>query len=492
MKKIKFIISIGFILLLGRMALFANPTFTFESGVNLASATVYQVTPISTGYRMFFSSIGYHIQSATSTDGITWGIENGVRLSTSSYSFEYSSITAFGMFNNSGISGGPYQAWYVGLSSSGQYSILTATSSDQLAWSKDETFTPIEFNSGLGYITSPRPYLLSSNDEMLYYVRDSAGGNTPGNRRAYRMISTDDGETFDSEVELAPNTTAYYIAISTLTDNRVRMHLCSPLSGETTASTLISMISSNDGYTFDAESEVSFSTTSASSSIMSFDVARATENYRWRSFMSMIVNPTTAPYVYSAMTLDPEFDNFSPAIVYQSDAAVPFTVQGEIFSLALAPTAILSKGGVPLSGVTVIRNSDINLTVNANTLNEDLGNYNLKIINDDGHSVTINNVLTIDYKPGFVALTDNLFRPLTGGKLTIAATIFTPGKLEAKMYTTDGKFVKELYNGNVPIGTKTFFWNGDTKNGNTVASGLYILWIKAPKLSEIKKVVVIK
>lgn len=490
MKKFNLIISIGFFLLFCRTALSANPSFTLESGVNLSSAAIYQVASISTGYRMFFSSTGYHVQSATSTDGTIWGIEDGIRFSTSSYSFESASITAFGMFDNSGIVGGPYQAWYVGLSTSGKYSILTATSTDQLTWTKDETFTPIQFNGGLGYVTSPRPYLLSSNDEMLYYVRDSAGGNTPGNRRVYRMISTDDGKTFGSETELASDTTAYHIAISTLTDDRVRMHLCAPLAGETTAAMLISMISSDDGYTFDSESEVSYSTISASSSIISFDVARATESYRWRAFMSMIVNPSTTPHVYSALTLAPEFDDFSPSVVYQDDAIVPFTVHGEIFSST--PTAKLSKGGITLPGMLVTRNSDINLTVSANTLNADLGNYDLEIINDDGHSVIISNVLKVDYKPGFVALTDNLFRPLKSGKLTIAVTSFTQGKLEAKMYTTNGKFVKELYNGNIPKGTKTFFWSGDTKNGNTVASGLYLLWIKAPKLSAIEKVVVIK
>lgn len=478
------------------VAVCAAPNFTLEAGVRLATASVYCVTPVPGGYRMYYSSATREysaagVMSSSSTDGLVWAAEPGVRLSTGVNTPDASSITAMGLYFNPALAAGPYKAYYVGLSSHGLYSILSATSTDGLAWGKVASFS-IQFSSGLRYIASPSPYGMGGGNVMLYYVRDSVGAGNPADYRAYRMSSTDDGETFSAEVPLLSGTVAYNIAVSTLTSGSVRMFITAPLPGGTTGAQVLTAISPT-GSSFSLESGAVFSTSPVTSVLSGLGVVRATDTFRWRAYMTLRLEAAATSYVYSGLTLSPTVTGFSPATVYINDPATDFAVTGEVFS-STKPTVSISKGADILAGPIVTRNSDMSLTVRAVPTNAALGTYSVTITNPDGNLVTLADALKIDYRSGYVAATDNLFRPLAaaGNACTLNVTTFLGGNITIKAYTVRGGFIKTIQNGPQGAGTFPYVWRGDTTNGSTVASGLYLLHVKGPKIDVTEKVVVIK
>ena len=490
--------AVLFFILASVSAGFAAPPFTLEPGVRLDTASVYCVTPISGGYRMYYSSAtrdhgAAGVLSSTSTDGLVWTREAGIRISTGINSPDASSITAMGLYFDPAPPSGaaPYKAYYVGISSAGVYSILRATSTDGLAWEKTSAFN-IQFNSGKGYITSPRPYFMGGSSVMLYYVRDSAGLNAPADYRVYRMFSTDKGGSFSDETQLLSDTTAYSIAVSTRTDGSLLMFITAPLQGGTTGAQIITAISQT-GYIFYQPATV-FSTNAATNILSGVEVVRATDTYSWRAYLTLTLGGEATSYIYSGVTLKPDVSGISPARVYINDPATAFTVSGEVFSAPAVSSVTISKGLVNLPVNSVIRNSDMSLTVTAVPTAAAIGSYDVTVTNADGSFGTLSNALSVDYRPGYVTVSDNPFRPLTGGSgvCNLNVTIFYSGNVTIKAYTVNGGFVKTIYNGPVGAGTTLYPWRGDTESGAIVASGLYLLQIKGPKTDIIQKVVVIK
>lgn len=91
-----------------------------------------------------------------------------------------------------------------------------------------------------------------------------------------------------------------------------------------------------------------------------------------------------------------------------------------------------------------------------------------------------------------VVPTDNVFRPLKGGKCKLDVTALRAGNVTIKAYTVNGAFVKTVFDGAAPAGVTTYSWAGDNANGATVASGLYLLHVAGPGVNSTEKVVVIK
>jgi len=87
---------------------------------------------------------------------------------------------------------------------------------------------------------------------------------------------------------------------------------------------------------------------------------------------------------------------------------------------------------------------------------------------------------------------NNIFNPNKGEKMTLKYSLLSAGTLSAKLYTLDGMLVKTLYDGPVPSGSGAVDWTGVNESGNTVASGLYLLRVKAPGIDKTAKVVVLR
>ena len=464
------------------------PTFELEDGVRLASASLHCVTTVPGGYRMYFSTpSAYSVLSAISPDGLAWTAEAGARLSPRASFLDASSITALGLYYDAALAGGPYHAYYVGISTGG-HALLSAKSSDGLTWTNDAAFALL-FSTGATRLRSPRAYFAGAGKVNLYYIRDSGGDLPPEDFNIYGMQSLDNGVSFSGETLLVNVPGAYTLDVSTLTDGRLRMLVAAPGIGVSTVTRVLAADSVN-GTSFPSAPVQVFST-AAANELTGIAVTRSTETFRWRLYLTSRLNSESTTYIYSALTNSPVITAFSPTLAYIDDPATNFTVTGEIFSTALASAAItLGSGGLAVPLVT--RLSDLSLTVNAVPTNAALGIYSVNVTNPDGRSASLSNVLTLDYHPGSTRVRDNLFRPLKGETAKAAIVINIPGKITATIYTINGGLVKKLFEGQAPAGTKNLTWGGETESGKIAASGLYLLHVTGPKLKDTRKIVLIK
>ncbi|MFH1725163.1 MAG: FlgD immunoglobulin-like domain containing protein [Elusimicrobiota bacterium] len=464
----------------------AAPAFTPEERVLFSSMVVQAVVPSTSGYRMYMTSDSVRVLSASSTDQINWSLETGIRLSTAPDHLDSSSITALGVLPSTNSADG-YRMYYVALSSGGLYSLLSATSTDGLSWGKEAGYR-LRANGGAGFLDSPQPLSVSGTLMRLFYVADNAGGNDPSNYRVFAATSSDGGLSLD-ETGSVLSAQAYQVSVTTLTDGRTRLYYSAPLTGETTASQVLSAIS-DDGETFTVEDGVRLSTTSSLAALTYPRVIRTTETFRWRMFSNYTLSGSTEPYVSSALTLTPVVDSLAPALVLNSQTAVPFTLSGEIFSPS--PTVTFTQGAATFTATGVARPSDLQITGTMDPSTRSTGNWHVVVTNADGMGGLRSNGLYIDIPPGNVTITDNLFRPLRGQSAKIAIEIFEIGNVTVRLYTVAGGLVATLYDGPMPTGTTLVTWAGTTSLGNTVASGVYLLSVRGPKIDTVKKIVVIK
>lgn len=87
---------------------------------------------------------------------------------------------------------------------------------------------------------------------------------------------------------------------------------------------------------------------------------------------------------------------------------------------------------------------------------------------------------------------NNVFTPANGGKTTIKYEISSAGRVRVRLFTIDGRHVLTLMDEEQPAGKGALDWSGVNRAGSTVASGIYLLNIEAPGISETKKIVVVK
>ncbi len=152
-----------------------------------------------------------------------------------------------------------------------------------------------------------------------------------------------------------------------------------------------------------------------------------------------------------------------------------------VFKVSWSTHTLDSTGDVGLYTSIAINDGDIYISY--------VGGNNLKLAyfeeeeEEDG----------VKIPKGIVALTDNLFRPLAGGKCSIKVTTYASGRLTMKLYTITGQFVKKVFDGHVSAGAATAAsWSGKTSKGNTVASGVYLLHVHGPQIDTTKKIIVVK
>jgi len=460
--------------------------FTAENTLILSSVTAQDVQPTAAGFRMYVTSNGFTVLSATSTDQVSWSLESGVRLSTGTSGLDVSSITALGTVYLSTNAADGLRMYYVGISAAGAYSVLSATSTDGLSWSK-EAGTRLQRNSGAAFLDSPRALRVSSTLVRLFYVADNAGTNVPANYRVFSATATD-GLNFTDEGAVLSADQAFQVCVTTLTDGRTRAYFSAPdVAGSTTPARVLSAISSN-GTIFSKESGVRIST--ASAALTYPVVVRSTDSYRWRMFSSFVNTGSTTPFVSSAKTLTPVPRTMSPSTVLKSQSGLPFTVTGEIFSPSPAVSFYLGTDTITATGVA--RADDLTITGTIDPFNRVTGMRNLVVTNADGTNGTLVNGVLVDIAPGTVNAVDNLFRPLHGQSCTITVQIFDASNVTIRVYTSAGGLVTTLFDGPLPEGSTSFHWDGRTAAGHVVASGVYILRTRGPKLDDTQKIVVIK
>ncbi|MCG3204728.1 MAG: hypothetical protein KCHDKBKB_01444 [Elusimicrobia bacterium] len=466
---------------------FAAPTFTAETGPFLSSGQPQMVIPSTGNYRMYFIR-DYRVLSATSTDGLAWGIEAGLRLSSATTpTISVSSITGFSALS---LTAGGYRSLFSAIDSSGVYRIHSATSADGLGWA-NESSTRIAAASTGTFMGSPRLLKLTNGDWRLFFVQNINGAADEANRQIYTSLSSDEGVTW-STTSIVLSQQVGEICVATLTNSRVRLLYTAPLTGETTNSQLLSAISANaNGTSFSLEEGVRFSTTS-SLGPLSFPVLfRSTETYRWRVYYAFTAAGSTTPHMYSALTLTPDPQSMSPNSANRTDVASVFTISGEIFSPS--PTLKITRSGqTDGNGTSVSRVDDQTITATFDPAGKDLGYWSLVVTNADTQTGTLANALYVTFSGGNIVVTDNLLRPLKGAQTRFDLTIYDSGRIYVRLYTLDGRLIRTLMDQQATVGTHTVFWDGKNESGNLVASGTYVVTIEGPKLESVTKIVVIK
>lgn len=465
----------------------AAPAFTPENRVFFTSVSVQAVVPIVGGFRMYLTSGPYHVISATCTDQVSWGFEPGVRLSTSAFSNDVSSITSVTVVPSTD-SAASWRMYYVGVDASGRYRVLSATSANGLTWGK-EPGTRLANGAAFGFIGSLSGFSASATERRLYYVADQDGLNVPSRYAVHAATSGDGGFSFSSGSLTLPSVNAYAVSVTTLTGGKTRLYYASPLTGSTTASQILSATAA-DGFSFTAESDVRLSTTASVSGFRGLVVLRSTETYRWRMYTDYVIGGTTQVFVSHALTRVPKVDAFSPGSAQKGQAAVGYIVTGEIFSPG--PTVSFVTGGSTYNATTAVQANDTSITGNFDTLNRYQGSYTVAVANADGQTGGLSSALFLTLPPGSVSILDNLMRPTKGDTAKVTVDIFEAGEVTARLYTVDGGLVATLFQGSMPAGQSQFVWNGRTPSGSYVASGVYLLHVIGPNLKVVERVVVVK
>jgi fibronectin type 3 domain-containing protein len=93
---------------------------------------------------------------------------------------------------------------------------------------------------------------------------------------------------------------------------------------------------------------------------------------------------------------------------------------------------------------------------------------------------------------GQMAFDANLVKPLNGQVLGIYFVAPDSGPAQINVYNISGNPIRALYAISTAGMQENLTWDCKDRNGNLVASGLYLLEIKAPGLHQIKKVLVVK
>ena len=495
----------------------ATPAFTPEGTAFFSSTTVQSFAPSVSGtlcypssascypLRMFMipQSSGNVVTSATSLDGVTWtqDASSGWLSTTTLPSIVASSITAASVLPRSG---GGFDMFYSAVSTSiagNLYAIYTATSADGLSWANATTAAApaasaapvIRLNAGLSYVGSPRVVVIPGPALRMYLTANTDAAADRGNRRVFTSSSTDGGVSW-SVPSVLPSTVAYEVGASQLTDGRVRLYYASPVSGQSSATVVSSMISADaTGTSFTAESG-SILSTAATTGSLDFPVpVRSTDSFRWRLYYDLTPAGASTGTIASALTGAPAPTGVSPASDYNTVAAAPLTVRGEIFSSG-APSFLLRTTGEPdIVATGVTRVSDESLTGTINTVAQAPGLRDLVVTNADGTSTTLANAFTITFPPGSASLLDNLISPRSGTTATkIAVTVYNAGNTTVKIFTVDGRHVTTIYDGPQAAGVLNLTWNGTFANGSPAPSGLYVVHVTGQNLDTRLKIVVIR
>jgi flagellar hook assembly protein FlgD len=82
----------------------------------------------------------------------------------------------------------------------------------------------------------------------------------------------------------------------------------------------------------------------------------------------------------------------------------------------------------------------------------------------------------------------NPFNPAT----TVAFELATPGRASLTVYALDGRRVARLVDGDLAAGAHRAVWRGRDDAGRPVASGTYLVQLRAPDRTESQRLTLVK
>ncbi|MDE2039400.1 MAG: hypothetical protein KGO96_04310 [Elusimicrobia bacterium] len=463
-------------------------SFDKEPAVVKTSATIQAAAgAYADPQRVYYIRDSSAVFSATTGDGAALAEEAGVRLSSltvPSVDIAISSITGLSLLP---LTAGGFRMAYSVVGTTGAFNIYTATSADGLAWAND---TGTAVMGGTTFVGYPSLAKLTSGDWAMFYIGSSAPGNSPDAHEIYEALSTNQGRNW-RKLGAVVAQRADQVAATVLTDNDVRLYYTAPLTKGASDTLVLSALSSDSSAnSFSVESGVRLSTSPGS--LSSLFVERTTDTFRWRLYYDYDPVGLSTGDAYAAVTDAPQPGSVFPPQIMTTSPDYNLAVSGEIFSTT-GLAAVLKQGGQPdIPGTGLARTNDQSFTAAFATQGAATGFWDLEVTNGNGLSTTLRNALFIDFPGGNVSLTDNLLRPRQGTRTRIDITTFASGHITVKLYTIDGRPVSTIFDAEQPAGTLTVYWNGTTATGATVASGLYLLHCRGPKLDAIDKIVVIK
>jgi len=123
----------------------------------------------------------------------------------------------------------------------------------------------------------------------------------------------------------------------------------------------------------------------------------------------------------------------------------------------------------------------------------------LRITLDDTVFVTTRDLVVWDFRElnvipagGEAAVWNGVFDPTQAGKATVRLTLKNAGRVKIQVFTTDATLVKTVADEDAGVGVRTWSWTGRSERGETLASGLYLIRIRAPGINETKKAILVK
>jgi hypothetical protein len=102
------------------------------------------------------------------------------------------------------------------------------------------------------------------------------------------------------------------------------------------------------------------------------------------------------------------------------------------------------------------------------------------------------NLDDIRAQQGGVTILRNVINPLKGESAALNYRITRGGRVTIQVFTLDGTLVRQLEQRPRSLGDYTVTWDGKNNGGKYVARGMYFIRIVAPKIDEIRKVMVVK
>ncbi|MBI4370369.1 MAG: hypothetical protein HY547_09090 [Elusimicrobia bacterium] len=461
------------------------PVYNLESGVRLSSATPHSILEIAGGWRLYFTRDNLKVLTATSTDGLAWSEETGFRISTETARLDASSITSCAVLP---ISSTYYRMIYSAVSSTKTYHLLSATSTDGLTWGK-ESATRYEAGSSSTFVGAVRLSSTTAGIWRLYFLQDENGDNDASDYGLFTATSTDYGVTWSSPTQIIAARFGAFAA-GRLTNDKIRLMYTIPLTDGTTDTELAGVISS-DELSFTGESPPQVST-GALDAFLASPVLHKVNSFQWRLYYGVQNYVSTHPFVYSAVTSSINVQGIDPATGFNDEPARTFNLYGEIFSTGTYAITLTKSGESPIAATSVNRQSDMSATGTFDLLFKTEGKWDLVVTNSAGQSQTMISGFTLTAADGRLTITDNLFKPLQSGRSKLDLITYKAGNIRIKIYTINGEPVKTIFDEYRAPGAITQYWNGDTDSGQRVASGLYILETLAPNTERLDKIIVVK
>ncbi|MBI4376507.1 MAG: hypothetical protein HY549_08665 [Elusimicrobia bacterium] len=87
---------------------------------------------------------------------------------------------------------------------------------------------------------------------------------------------------------------------------------------------------------------------------------------------------------------------------------------------------------------------------------------------------------------------NNVFNPRKGERAVIKYSVGSAGRASLRLYAINGAFVATLFDGDVSAGKGSVEWSGLNSTGQTVASGVYVVELKASGVRQTRKLAVVK